>query len=100
MEAVPIRSLSSNDSAEELSQTYRLVASEWTNQSTTYKSFEWDERPILLLMGSEVTGLSDFWLERVEQSIHIPMFGLKTSMNVACAASILSYQLLEKRGLF
>ncbi len=100
MDSVPIRSLSGSDSAEQLSQTYRLVASEWTNQSTTYKSFEWDERPTLLLMGSEVTGLSDFWLERVEQSIHIPMFGLKTSMNVACAASILSYQLLEKRGLF
>ena len=54
MDSVPIRSLSGSDSAEQLSLTYRLVASEWTNQSTTYKSFEWDERPTLLLMGSEV----------------------------------------------
>jgi 23S rRNA (guanosine2251-2'-O)-methyltransferase len=98
--AVPIRVLSGEDSAKQLKSDYRLIAGEWTNQSTTFRDFEWDERPVCLIMGSEITGLSDFWLDRVDQSIHIPMFGLKTSMNVACAASILTYQLLEKRGLF
>lgn len=98
--AVPIRSLSTKEDADQLQKNYRLIAGEWTNQSTTIKPFEWDERPILLIMGNEIVGLSDFWLDRVEQSLHIPMFGLKTSMNVACAASILTYQLLEKRGLF
>ena len=98
--AVPIRTLSSEEDAKTLEQKYRLIAGEWTNKSTTTKSFAWDDRPILLIMGNEIVGLSDFWLDRVEQSLHIPMFGLKTSMNVACAASILTYQLLEKRGLF
>ena len=97
---VPKRTLFTNEEADALAQEYRIIAGEWTNNSSTYKDFEWTDKPILLVMGNEVTGMSDFWLSRAEQCLHIPMFGLKTSMNVACAASILSYQLLEKKGLF
>lgn len=94
------RTLSTVEDANELQQTYHIVAAEWTNHSTLVRDFKDQNKPILLLLGNEIRGLSDFWLERINTAIHVPMLGLKTSMNVACAASILTYQLLEKKGLF
>ena len=76
-------------------ETHQLVALEKTTSSTLYTEFS-PNKPIILVAGSEKHGISKEILSHVDTSIHIPMHGLNTSMNVACAASIAVYSLLDK----
>lgn len=54
--------------------------------------------PIALLMGTEATGLSDFWLERADIQIKIPMLGVNDSLNVSVATGIVAYEALRQRS--
>ncbi|MCB0645005.1 MAG: hypothetical protein KDC44_25340 [Phaeodactylibacter sp.] len=91
---VPHRHLQDWAELDDLQSYYQLVALEYTNKSMPYDQFV-PKKPVLLVVGSEVAGISPNMLERVEQSIHIPMFGMNTSMNVSCATAIASYALIR-----
>jgi TrmH family RNA methyltransferase len=54
---------------------------------------------VALLMGSEHSGLSRFWLERSEQAIRIPMRGQADSLNVAAAAAVCLYEARRQRSV-
>lgn len=53
--------------------------------------------PSALLMGTEATGLSDFWIENATQNIIIPMRGEIDSMNVSVATAVLVFEALRQR---
>ena len=52
-----------------------------------------------LLLGSESQGLSETWLQKVQQHIAIPMLGNADSLNVAAAAAICLYEARRQRTL-
>ena len=49
--------------------------------------------PCALLLGNEVTGLSAEAIEAADLACHIPMHGVKSSLNVAVAAGVALYEL-------
>jgi 23S rRNA (guanosine2251-2'-O)-methyltransferase len=49
--------------------------------------------PVILILGSEVTGIDPGLLELADKILHIPMHGEKSSFNVAIAFGIAAYQL-------
>lgn len=50
-----------------------------------------------LLLGSEHSGLSDFWLQNADLSIRIPMAGQADSLNVAATAAVCLYEARRQR---
>jgi len=92
---VLFESLTSVEQVQALAQTHQLLALEWTNDSMAYHEVI-PEKPIVLIIGNEENGVSGDLLSIVEDCIHIPMYGVKTSMNVAMATGIAVYKLLEK----
>ena len=93
---VPFRGISS---LEELPE-YSLLLLEWTDKSTSI----WDFKPApdqkyLLALGHEETGISRELLDSGAPCLHIPMYGMNSSMNVTQAAAIATYCLLEKLTL-
>lgn len=48
---------------------------------------------ICLIVGSENTGIEQALLDASDHTLHIPMFGKNSSMNVAMAAAIALYEL-------
>ena len=92
---VPFTVLPDWESTAALSEHYQPVALEWTERSIPYTEFVPGERTLLVL-GSEAYGMSDEVLAWTDAQIHLPMYGLNTSMNVACAASIATYDLLRQ----
>jgi TrmH family RNA methyltransferase len=54
-------------------------------------------RPTVLAIGNETLGLSKTYMELVDASVRIPIYGSATSLNVACAASILLYEIDRQR---
>lgn len=51
-----------------------------------------------LVMGTEATGVSAFWIQHATQYVKIPMLGKIDSMNVSNAAAILVYEARKQLG--
>lgn len=66
---------------------YRIVALEKTDTSGDLEGYEPPDK-ICLLLGQEVTGVSDEHLAMADDIVHIPMHGKKESLNVTVATGI------------
>jgi TrmH family RNA methyltransferase len=53
--------------------------------------------PTVLVIGNETKGISAYYRGRCDMLVQIPMTGAATSLNVACAASILLYEVGRQR---
>lgn len=84
------------EAVENLRQAKPLIGLEWTNDSILYADYQPPAEGCILVLGNEETGISDEVLAVLDESIHIPMYGVKTSLNVAMATGIVTYALLEK----
>ena len=71
---------------------YTIVALEKTNQSTDLISYE-PPGKIALILGHEVSGVSDDLLAHSDAVVHIPMRGKKESLNVSVATGIALHHL-------
>ncbi len=59
--------------------------------------FDWQPRfPVCLVFGNELTGVQPALLEFSDVQVRIPMFGIKSSLNVATAGAIVIYELLRR----
>jgi 23S rRNA (uridine2479-2'-O)-methyltransferase len=63
-----------------------LTAQDWTG-------------PTVLVIGNETSGLSTHYRQRCDALVTIPQAGAATSLNVACAASILLYEIQRQRKM-
>ena len=73
---------------------YKIVSLEITSNSIDIERFEVrkDEK-ICLILGSENRGISQALLDTSDVTIYIPMLGVNSSMNVANACSIATYEI-------
>lgn len=78
----------------ELAQSYHPIALEYTNLSKPYTAYK-HNRASMLVLGNEQQGVSPELLEICQTSLHIPMLGQNSSMNVSMATGIVLYHLLE-----
>lgn len=82
------------------SRGYTLLALEITDTSIPVSEYtSTTEEKIALIIGEENFGVSDEVLELVQQSVHIPMYGNNSSMNVATATGIALYEITKQLSL-
>ncbi len=75
-------------------QGYHLIALELTQHSVDLKTVDYGTwGKICLILGAEQAGVSSRLLEIVDQTVHIPMQGLNSSMNVATACAIAVHEI-------
>ncbi len=53
--------------------------------------------PLAIVVGSEESGLSDFWPQYADWQVRIPMHGEADSLNVSTSTAILLYEALRQR---
>lgn len=75
---------------------YHFIALERTDTSVEYLEMDYPGQTALIV-GNEQTGISKEVLALCEAAIHIPMYGINTSMNVAMAAAVAVYAILQKK---
>ena len=90
----------SEDISEEIDtlkkEGYKVIALELTDESIPLDKVELStEGKIALVIGNEQHGVSKAMLEQVLQSIHIPMFGKNSSINVTQATGIALFNLTK-----
>lgn len=76
-----------------------ICAVEQTDESVPYASLTDQHFPICLIVGNEISGVSDELIALADMAIEIPMHGVKHSLNVAVAAGIAIYAAVAKSGL-
>lgn len=54
--------------------------------------------PSAIVLGTESTGLSPFWLQHADQQVKIPMLGKNDSLNVSVSAAVFAYEAKRQRG--
>ena len=92
---IPYQSLSSIEAIELLKKDYQLIALDRTNKSIPYTKLQLKKK-VLLIIGAEQHGISNELLDLADETIHIPMYGVNTSMNVACATGIALFSMLDR----
>ena len=76
---------------------YQLIALELTEHSLPITNLSIDKNSaIALVIGNENFGVSENVLKTVDQSIHIPMYGENSSMNVVQATAIALYEITNQ----
>lgn len=78
-----------------VAETMPLVAVEITDSAVSYYDFRFP-RPVALIFGNEVTGVSEFALEKSSAVVKIPMYGSKTSLNVATSFGIILFDVIRQ----
>lgn len=56
-------------------------------------------QPVAIAVGTEDTGLSDFWLSEADVRIRIPMRGKVNSLNVSVSTALILYEAVRQRDL-
>lgn len=74
-------------------QGIKICALELTENSNAYHKAEQYEYPLCLVVGNEITGISQEVLDLCDYSIEIPQYGIKQSLNVAVAYGIAIFEL-------
>jgi TrmH family RNA methyltransferase len=76
---------------------FRLVGAS-ARAEQTIAQHDW-RSPTVLVIGNESSGLSAHYRNRCDTLVAIPQVGAATSLNVACAVSILLYEIGRQRGM-
>jgi len=71
---------------------FKIIVIEQSEKSLNLYHYR-PEGPVALVLGNEVTGLSEAILSAADAVLEIPMLGRKESLNVSVAAAIAMYQL-------
>jgi tRNA G18 (ribose-2'-O)-methylase SpoU len=71
-------------------QGYQIVLLEQTGSSIPYQDFR-PRPPVALVVGNEITGISDELLSLCDSAVEIDMAGVKNSLNVTVAFGIAAY---------
>ena len=70
----------------------KIAVLELTDESQSIFDLFVQDFPMALVIGNEITGVSDEALELCDFAIHIPMFGAKHSLNVAVAYGVAVFE--------
>ena len=84
---VPYSKLNTHEEIAFLKKENDLIALEYTTLSIPFSDYK-IEQDTLIIIGNERYGVSQELLNLSRQSIHIPMLGVHSSMNVAMATGI------------
>tara|TARA_B100000902_G_scaffold143545_2_gene141000 strand:- start:2915 stop:3442 length:528 start_codon:yes stop_codon:yes gene_type:complete len=78
------------------SKKNQIIAIEQTTNSKKLNQLRKIIKPITLIFGNEVDGISDNILKYCDEAIEIPQFGTKHSLNISVAAGIAIWEIWRK----
>ena len=82
---------------EKKSQGFRIIAVETAVSSVPCHEFAWPPKGVVVF-GNEEYGISSHVMPMVDDTVHIPMFGKKNSLNVANAVAVILFQIVLSAG--
>ena len=79
---------------------YHIVGVEQVDKSSKLNNFTLPQKPIAIIVGNEVDGVSDPAIQLCNEVVEIPQFGTKHSLNVSVATGIIIWEFWKKTILY
>ncbi len=98
-EFIPFEIISFIKNVEELHKNYYFIIADKTNKSIHYSDYLYQNKNICFVFGSEKYGVSQEIIDLADASVHLPMYGKNTSINVATAAAVILYDFVRKKEI-
>lgn len=77
------------------SEGKKIIAVEIADTHRMYDTLVSNDYPLVLIVGNEITGIADEVMALVDDTIEIPMYGVKHSLNVSVATGIVLYEAVK-----
>lgn len=84
------------EAIDSLEENFRVLAVEQAEPSISLEQFSWDSRPVALVFGNEVKGVSEGAMKKCEAALEIPQYGTKHSLNIAVSVGVVCWDLFSK----
>ena len=91
------RPIETIEEIQQLAMNFCPIALEYTNKSMAFNHYTGDD-PCMLIIGNERRGVSEELLRISKKSLHVPMLGMNSSMNVSVATGIVLFHILGAMG--
>ena len=75
---------------------YHIMAVEQVDKSSKLNNFTLPKKPLAIIMGNEVNGVSENVIAICDEVIEIPQFGTKHSLNISVSTGIVVWELWRK----
>ena len=75
---------------------FYVIGIEQADKSTLLNNFKLPNKPIAIIMGNEVNGVTQEVVDTCNEVIEIPQFGTKHSLNISVTAGIVIWELWKK----
>ncbi len=75
---------------------YFIIGIEQTENSTSLEKFKLSKKPIAVIFGHEIDGISQEVINNCDQILEIPQFGTKHSLNIAVCAGIIIWEIWKQ----
>jgi len=75
---------------------YHIMGVEQVDKSSKLNNFILPKKPLVIIMGNEVNGVSDNVIAICDEVIEIPQFGTKHSLNISVSTGIVVWELWRK----
>ena len=75
---------------------YHIMGIEQTDKSTKLNNFSLPKKPIAMILGNEVDGVSENVIAICDEIMEIPQFGTKHSLNISVTTGIVTWELFRK----
>ncbi|HTO99802.1 MAG TPA: RNA methyltransferase [Anaerolineales bacterium] len=95
--SVPTTQVTNQEASDFLRRNGIRVVAATPSASLPYTSADLRE-PAAIAVGTEDEGLTDFWLDRADVKVIIPMLGKANSLNVSIATALIVYEAVRQRG--
>jgi len=76
---------------------YKVYAVEQAHNSTMLNTLQWNNEPIALVFGNEVSGVNDEVMAIADGCIEIPQFGSKHSLNISVSMGVVLWEMVRTR---
>jgi tRNA G18 (ribose-2'-O)-methylase SpoU len=78
---------------------YHIMGIEQADKSSKLNDFTLPKRPIAIIMGNEVKGVSQEVINNCDEVMEIPQFGTKHSLNISVTTGIVIWELWRKLSI-
>ena len=75
---------------------YHIMGIEQADKSSKLNNFTLSSKPIAIIMGNEVNGVSQDVIDICDEVLEIPQFGTKHSLNISVTTGIIIWELLRR----
>ena len=93
---VPVAACSSEEAYEWLHSAGFQILTAQLQDSSPYYDIDF-RRPTAVVFGTESTGLRDFWRQKADRHLLIPMLGKLDSLNVSTSVAVISYEAVRQK---